>query len=152
MLEEGVGNKDIGLPVLLVLNKKDLIKPGEIAKKLEVWTWYNCWKVFPCFLCAFLCMQLVLISGQLFWQWYQKFTNVDDVIPISAKFGNGVDDIKEWILSKLPLGPAYYPKVLAKIIHIFLMASPYALFTFKCHGLSSYIINRESQVLALRTF
>ncbi|XP_021303411.1 uncharacterized protein LOC8063614 [Sorghum bicolor] len=80
MLEEGVGNKDIALPVLLVLNKKDLIKPGEIAKKLE---------------------------------WYQKFTNVDDVIPISAKFGNGVDDIKEWILSKLPLGPAYYPKDIA---------------------------------------
>ncbi|CAD6248287.1 unnamed protein product [Miscanthus lutarioriparius] len=78
MLVEGVGNKDVGLPVLLVLNKKDLIKPGEIAKKLE---------------------------------WYQKFTNVDDVIPISAKFGNGVDDIKEWILSKLPLGPAYYRKV-----------------------------------------
>ncbi|KAG0531437.1 hypothetical protein BDA96_04G022500 [Sorghum bicolor] len=74
MLEEGVGNKDIGLPVLLVLNKKNLIKPGEIAKKLD-------------------------LHG-----------NVDDVIPISAKFGNGVDDIKEWILSKLPLGPAYYPK------------------------------------------
>ncbi|CAL4901766.1 unnamed protein product [Urochloa decumbens] len=80
MLEEGVGNKGTGVPVLLVLNKKDLIKPGEIAKKLE---------------------------------WYQKFTNVDDVIPISAKFGQGVDDIKEWILSKLPLGPAYYPKDIA---------------------------------------
>lgn len=26
------------LPILLVLNKKDLIKPGEIAKKLEVKT------------------------------------------------------------------------------------------------------------------
>lgn len=25
------------LPILLVLNKKDLIKPGEIAKKLEVY-------------------------------------------------------------------------------------------------------------------
>lgn len=36
MLEEGVGNKGTGVPVLLVLNKKDLIKPGEIAKKLEV--------------------------------------------------------------------------------------------------------------------
>ncbi|EEE64721.1 gTPase ERA-like, chloroplastic [Oryza sativa Japonica Group] len=80
ILEEGVGNKDTELPVLLVLNKKDLIKPGEIAKKLE---------------------------------WYQKFTNADDVIPISAKFGHGVDDIKEWILSKLPLGPAYYPKDIA---------------------------------------
>uniref|UniRef100_A0ACD5TZK9 Uncharacterized protein n=1 Tax=Avena sativa TaxID=4498 RepID=A0ACD5TZK9_AVESA len=80
MLEEGVGNKDTKVPVVLVLNKKDMIKPGEIAKKLE---------------------------------WYQKFTDVDDVIPISAKFGNGVDDIKEWILSKLPLGPAYYPKDIA---------------------------------------
>jgi ribosome biogenesis GTPase A len=41
MLEEGVGNKGIGVPVLLVLNKKDLIKPGEIAKKLEVLTLYK---------------------------------------------------------------------------------------------------------------
>ncbi|KAK3137976.1 hypothetical protein QOZ80_5AG0362800 [Eleusine coracana subsp. coracana] len=80
MLEEGVGNKNTELPVLLVLNKKDLIKPGEIAKKLE---------------------------------WYQKFTSVDDVIPISAKLGQGVDDIKEWIVSKLPLGPSYYPKDIA---------------------------------------
>ena len=30
---------------------------------------------------------------------------------MSAKFGHGVDDVKEWILSKLPKGPAYYPKV-----------------------------------------
>jgi GTPase len=49
-------------------------------------------------------------------QWYQKFTSVDDVIPISAKFGQGVDDIKEWIVSKLPLGPSYYPKVLIYIM------------------------------------
>jgi len=44
-------------------------------------------------------------------QWYQKFTEVDDVIPVSAKYGQGVDDVKDWILSKLPFGPAYYPKV-----------------------------------------
>lgn len=44
-------------------------------------------------------------------QWYEKFTDVDEVIPVSAKYGHGVDDIKEWILSKFPLGPAYYPKV-----------------------------------------
>lgn len=37
--------------------------------------------------------------------------DVDDVIPVSAKFGHGVDDVREWILSKLPFGPAYYPKV-----------------------------------------
>lgn len=30
---------------------------------------------------------------------------------MSAKYGQGVDDVKDWILSKLPLGPAYYPKV-----------------------------------------
>ena len=36
MLEEGVGNLKDKPPTLLVLNKKDLIKPGEIAKKLEV--------------------------------------------------------------------------------------------------------------------
>lgn len=44
-------------------------------------------------------------------QWYEKFTEVDEVIPVSAKYGHGVDDVKEWILSKLPNGPAYYPKV-----------------------------------------
>ncbi|OMO56930.1 hypothetical protein CCACVL1_26143 [Corchorus capsularis] len=77
VLEEGVGDVKCKLPTLLVMNKKDLIKPGEISKKLE---------------------------------WYEKFTDVDEVIPVSAKFGHGVDDIKEWILSKLPTGPPYYPK------------------------------------------
>lgn len=33
---EGVGDLKDKLPTLLVLNKKDLIKPGEIAKKIEV--------------------------------------------------------------------------------------------------------------------
>ncbi|KAK9094125.1 hypothetical protein Scep_025594 [Stephania cephalantha] len=80
VLEEGIANLEDEVPILLVLNKKDLIKPGEIAKRLE---------------------------------WYQKFTNVDDVIPVSAKYGHGVEDVKEWILSKLPFGPAYYPKDIA---------------------------------------
>lgn len=31
---------------------------------------------------------------------------------MSAKYGHGVEDVKDWILSKLPVGPAYYPKVL----------------------------------------
>lgn len=44
-------------------------------------------------------------------QWYEQFTDVDEVIPVSAKYGHGVEDVKDWILSKLPLGPAYYPKV-----------------------------------------
>ncbi|KAH6833811.1 GTP-binding protein Era-like protein [Perilla frutescens var. hirtella] len=77
VLEYGVGDLTSKLPTLLVLNKKDLLKPGEIAKRIE---------------------------------WYEKFTDVDEVIPVSAKFGHGVDDVKEWILSKLPSGPAYYPK------------------------------------------
>ncbi|KAL2236305.1 UNVERIFIED_CONTAM: GTPase ERA-like, chloroplastic [Sesamum indicum] len=77
VLEGGVGDLKDNLPTLLVLNKKDLIKPGEIAKKIE---------------------------------WYEKFTDVDEVIPVSAKYGHGVDDVKDWILSKLPCGPAYYPK------------------------------------------
>ncbi|KNA12587.1 hypothetical protein SOVF_124530, partial [Spinacia oleracea] len=76
----GVGDLKDKLPTLLVLNKKDLIKPGEIAKKL---------------------------------QWYEKFTDVDEVIPVSAKHGHGVEDVKDWILSKLPLGPPYYPKDIA---------------------------------------
>ncbi|XP_050383167.1 GTPase ERA-like, chloroplastic [Argentina anserina] len=78
VVEEGVGNQTDSLPpTLLVMNKKDLIKPGEIAKKVE---------------------------------WYEKFTNVDEIIPVSAKHGQGVEDVKQWILSKLPFGPAFYPK------------------------------------------
>ncbi|CAN1190594.1 GTPase ERA-like, chloroplastic [Linum perenne] len=77
VLGEGGTVLEDDVPILLVLNKKDLIKPGEIAKKL---------------------------------QWYEKFTNVDEVIPVSGKFGHGVEDVKQWILSKLPTGPAYYPK------------------------------------------
>lgn len=41
VLEESVGELKDKLPILLVLNKKDLIKPGEIAKKLEVNIFYN---------------------------------------------------------------------------------------------------------------
>ncbi|KAF2534942.1 hypothetical protein F2Q68_00019132, partial [Brassica cretica] len=77
VLKEGLGDLEKRPPMLLVMNKKDLIKPGEIAKKLE---------------------------------WYEKFTDVDEVIPVSAKYGHGVEDVKEWILSKLPFGPPYYPK------------------------------------------
>ncbi|KAJ0236594.1 GTPase ERA-like [Hirschfeldia incana] len=77
VLKESLGDLEKRPPMLLVMNKKDLIKPGEIAKKL---------------------------------QWYEKFTDVDEVIPVSAKYGHGVEDVKEWILSKLPFGPPYYPK------------------------------------------
>jgi hypothetical protein len=58
MLEEGVGNKGVGVPVLLVFNKKDLIKPGEIANKLEV---LSIRKIERVLLCAFVNMLMVLI-------------------------------------------------------------------------------------------
>ncbi|CAM6124716.1 unnamed protein product [Calypogeia fissa] len=64
-------------PTLIVLNKMDLIKPGEITRKTEL---------------------------------YQAHGHVDGVLPISAKFGRGVDKVKEWVVSQLPKGPAYFPK------------------------------------------
>lgn len=112
-MEEGIGDLQDKPPTLLILNKKDLIKPGEVAKKLEVGTHLLGFilafisqstgtdMIFPMF-------YALIISNCL--QWYTKFTDVDDIIPVSAKFGQGVDDVKNWILSKLPNGPVYYPK------------------------------------------
>lgn len=45
---------------------------------------------------------------------------------MSAKHGQGVEDVKQWILSKLPFGPAYYPKVL-RVSFFGLMARPLLL-------------------------
>ena len=61
---------------------------------------------------VFLVFYVLIISNSL--QWYEKFTDVDEVIPVSAKYGHGVEDVKDWILSKLPNGPAYYPKASQK--------------------------------------
>lgn len=33
------------------------------------------------------------------------------MLAVSAKHGSGVDDLKKWLLGRLPYGPAYYPKV-----------------------------------------
>ncbi|GAU36016.1 hypothetical protein TSUD_211540 [Trifolium subterraneum] len=67
---EGMGDHKDKVPTLLIMNKKDLIKPGEVAKKLE---------------------------------WYTKFTDVDEVIPVSAKYGHGIEDVKNWdIISEHP--------------------------------------------------
>ena len=95
----------------------------------------------PCF----LYLQIIHFMA-LFLQWYQKFTNVDDVIPISAKFGHGVDDIKEWILSKLPLGPAYYPKVLTWKMQKFHMASSEEVFVLCRDKNFLYHVNLANQV------
>lgn len=46
----GVGDLKDKLPTLLVLNKKDLIKPGEIAKKLQVCLCLNEQHVYNIFL------------------------------------------------------------------------------------------------------
>lgn len=77
MLEEGAETILKNRPTLLVLNKKDLVKPGEIAKKIE---------------------------------WYQQFGGTNEVIAVSAKFGQGMEEVKSWLVGKLPLGPSYYPK------------------------------------------
>ncbi|KAH7298081.1 hypothetical protein KP509_25G026200 [Ceratopteris richardii] len=76
-LEEGALKIIQTRPSLLVLNKKDVIKPGEIAKRL---------------------------------QWYGKFSGFDQVLAVSARYGHGIDELKSWLVSKLPLGPPYYPK------------------------------------------
>lgn len=98
-------------PTLLVLNKKDKIKPGEIAKKLEVRTLFV-FSLFALVIWCFLRCYLLTYLNLNAYQWYEKLEHVDEVIPVSAKYGHGVDDVKNWILSKLPLGPAYYPKVI----------------------------------------
>ncbi|XP_002960801.2 GTPase ERA1, chloroplastic isoform X1 [Selaginella moellendorffii] len=43
-------------------------------------------------------------------EWYEKNSGMDEVIPVSAKFGLGIEEVKQWLVSKLPLGPAYYPR------------------------------------------
>ncbi|KAI8542497.1 hypothetical protein RHMOL_Rhmol08G0142400 [Rhododendron molle] len=56
------------------------------------------------------CVLVVVDACKALQKWYEKSTDVDEVIPVSAKYGHGVEDVKDWILSKLPFGPAYYPK------------------------------------------
>lgn len=48
-------------------------------------------------------------------QWYEQNSGADDVIAVSAKYGQGVGAVRQWMLSKMPLGPAYYPKVGARL-------------------------------------
>jgi hypothetical protein len=61
---EGVGNKDTELPVLLVLNKKDLIKPGKIAKKLEVRNLYRFENMLFCRFLSISYCYLILYSSK----------------------------------------------------------------------------------------
>lgn len=77
MLQEAQAAAAETRPLLLVLNKKDRIKPGEVKNKLK---------------------------------WYTENSNAGDVMVVSAKYGQGCEEIRKWALSKLPLGPAYYPR------------------------------------------
>lgn len=73
-------------------------------------------------------------------QWYEKFTDVDEVIPVSAKYGHGVDDIKDWILSKLPTGPPYYPKVCRNSTYMSVILFLSNLFSRMKNGGNSYYL------------
>ena len=67
-----------GTPVVLVLNKIDLVK--EKARLLP------------------------LISE------YQEIHEFADYVPVSAVKGDGVEDLRQVILARLPEGPAYFPE------------------------------------------
>lgn len=77
MLEEGARAAGGSRPMLLVLNKVDLLRPGELSARLK---------------------------------WFQDNASGTPALPISAKFGSGVEDLRSWAVQQLPLGPAYYPK------------------------------------------
>lgn len=42
--------------------------------------------------------------------WLEANEAVTKILPISAKKGQGIEDVKNWATSQLPLGPTLYPK------------------------------------------
>jgi len=64
VLKEGVGDLKEKLPTLLVLNKKDLIKPGEIAKKLQVCAIYLKKDLYSNFIFKFLSHPIAYVLEQ----------------------------------------------------------------------------------------
>ncbi|MDD4123494.1 MAG: GTPase Era [Bacilli bacterium] len=68
--------KDQKAPVILVLNKIDLISKEEIFLKIVEW---------------------------------KKMFNFDNIVPLSAKSGENVDELLKIIKNLLPEGPKYYP-------------------------------------------
>ena len=50
-------------------------------------------------------------------EWLQGNTGAAAVLPISALSSNGVEDVRQWAVKHLPLGPTLYPKVRARIIN-----------------------------------
>jgi GTP-binding protein Era len=65
------------VPLLLVLNKADLLQPEEMAPHIEA---------------------------------YQALGEFDGWLLISALHGDGLEDLLEETLERLPLGPRYYPE------------------------------------------
>lgn len=49
--------------------------------------------------------------------WFKENSQADAVLPLSALNGTGVDALKEWAVSKLPLGPSLYDKVSSTSCH-----------------------------------
>ena len=44
-------------------------------------------------------------------EWYRTHARAEVVLPISALEGENVEAVRDWVVSKMPEGPALYPKV-----------------------------------------
>jgi GTPase len=67
---------DLGVPVVIALNKVDRLKPGHIAQQLE-----NA----------------------------SRLGDFHAIHPVSARTGDGVDELRQELVELLPEGPAYFP-------------------------------------------
>jgi GTPase len=67
---------DLGVPVVIALNKVDRLKPGHIAQQLQ---------------------NAARLGG------------FHAVHPVSARTGDGIDELREELVALLPEGPAYFP-------------------------------------------
>jgi len=67
---------ELGVPVVIALNKVDRLKPGHIASQMQT-------------------------GSQL--------GNFHALHPVSAKTGDGIDELREELVALLPEGPAYFP-------------------------------------------
>jgi GTPase len=67
---------DLGVPVVIALNKVDRLKPGHVAQQLQ-----NA----------------------------ARLGDFHAVHPVSARTGDGVDELRQELVALLPEGPAYFP-------------------------------------------
>ncbi|KAG6526896.1 hypothetical protein ZIOFF_008983 [Zingiber officinale] len=112
MMMNNVRNAAINADCVLVV-----VDASKVPQKIDdVLEGIGTFRISLCYFlpCSNTCFSIYLFTLDFhILQWYQKFTDVDDVIPVSAKYSQGIEDVKEWIISKLPFGPAYYPKDIA---------------------------------------